>query len=205
MKRTVVIFVAVMAAFAAATGGVVGGEGTSAGRLGDTEAVDDLDEPFKQSVAEKGVLEPLVVTNGKEIISGHRRWLAARDAGLVVEPRHGQVVRFGTSLLDALGRGLRHGVKCVFITFPYFFFLMPVFGAALVGGIGNPYGAMLGALVIGLAENLILGTDFGVLLGLGGLFDVGEVLVPTGYKPAVSFVAIILVLLFRPAGLLGRR
>ena len=49
---------------------------------GDTDDVDDLDETFKQSVAEKGVLEPLVVTNGKEIISGHRRWLAARDAGL---------------------------------------------------------------------------------------------------------------------------
>jgi len=83
--------------------------------------------------------------------------------------------------------------------------LMPVFGAALVGGIGNPYGAMLGALVIGLAENIILGTNFGALLGLGGLFDVGEVLVPTGYKPAVSFIIIILVLLFRPVGLLGRR
>jgi branched-subunit amino acid ABC-type transport system permease component len=83
--------------------------------------------------------------------------------------------------------------------------LMPVFGAALVGGIGNPSGAMLGALVIGLAENIILGTNFGALLGLGGLFDVGEVLVPTGYKPAVSFIIIILVLLFRPVGLLGRR
>lgn len=83
--------------------------------------------------------------------------------------------------------------------------LMPVFGAALVGGIGNPYGAMLGALVIGLAENLVIGADFGVLLGLGGLFDVGEVLVPTGYKPAVSFVIIILVLLLKPTGLLGKR
>ena len=49
---------------------------------GDTDDVDDLDATFKQSVAEKGVLEPLVVTNGKEIVSGHRRWLAARDAGL---------------------------------------------------------------------------------------------------------------------------
>jgi ParB family chromosome partitioning protein len=49
---------------------------------GDTDDVDDLDETFKQSVAEKGVgvLEPLVITNGKKIISGHRRWLAARDA-----------------------------------------------------------------------------------------------------------------------------
>jgi ParB/RepB/Spo0J family partition protein len=49
---------------------------------GDTDDVGDLDETFKESVAEKGVLEPLVITNGKEIISGHRRWLAARDAGL---------------------------------------------------------------------------------------------------------------------------
>ena len=30
--------------------------------------------------------------------------------------------------VDAFGRGLRHGTKCVFITFPFFFFLMPVFG-----------------------------------------------------------------------------
>jgi len=49
---------------------------------GDTDDVADLDATFKESVAEKGVLEPLVVTRGKEIISGHRRWLAARDAGL---------------------------------------------------------------------------------------------------------------------------
>jgi ParB-like chromosome segregation protein Spo0J len=49
---------------------------------GDTDEVDDLDATFKESVAEKGVLEPLVITNGKEIISGHRRWLAAKDAGL---------------------------------------------------------------------------------------------------------------------------
>src|SRR6056297_2404425 len=47
---------------------------------GDTDDVDDLDATFKESVAEKGVLEPLVITNGKEIISGHRRWLAAKDA-----------------------------------------------------------------------------------------------------------------------------
>jgi len=49
---------------------------------GDTDDVDDLDATFKESVAEKGVLEPLVITNGKEIVSGHRRWLAARDADL---------------------------------------------------------------------------------------------------------------------------
>jgi len=49
---------------------------------GDTANVDDLSEPFRESVAEKGVLEPLVITDGKQIISGHRRWLAAKAADL---------------------------------------------------------------------------------------------------------------------------
>jgi len=49
---------------------------------GDTDETGDLDETFRESVAEKGVLEPLVITDGKQIISGHRRWLAAKAAGL---------------------------------------------------------------------------------------------------------------------------
>lgn len=49
---------------------------------GDTANVDDLSEPFRESVAEKGVLEPLVITGGKQIISGHRRWVAAKAADL---------------------------------------------------------------------------------------------------------------------------
>jgi len=53
---------------------------------GDTDDVDDLDATFKESVAEKGVLEPLLITDGKKIISGHRRQLAAIDAGLSSVP-----------------------------------------------------------------------------------------------------------------------
>jgi len=49
---------------------------------GDTETAEDLPETFVESVREKGVLEPLVITNGKQIISGHRRWLAAKHVGL---------------------------------------------------------------------------------------------------------------------------
>jgi phage N-6-adenine-methyltransferase len=45
---------------------------------GDTADADDLDSAFIESVREKGVLEPLVITDGKQIISGHRRWLAAK-------------------------------------------------------------------------------------------------------------------------------
>lgn len=53
---------------------------------GDTDDAGDLDVTFTRSVAEKGVLEPLVITEGKQIISGHRRWLAAQEAELEKVP-----------------------------------------------------------------------------------------------------------------------
>jgi len=83
--------------------------------------------------------------------------------------------------------------------------LIPVFCAAILGGIGNPYGAMLGALTLALSENVILALDLGPLLNLGGLFELGSVQIKTGYKPAVSFIILIIVLLFRPRGILGRK
>ncbi len=83
--------------------------------------------------------------------------------------------------------------------------IIPVFCAAILGGIGNPYGAMLGALTLALAENVVLFVDFGPIFSLGGLFEVGSIEVSTGYKPAISFVILILVLLFRPTGIMGKR
>jgi len=50
---------------------------------GDTN---DLDSTFLESVSEKGVLEPLVITQGKQIVSGHRRWQAAKHAGVDTVP-----------------------------------------------------------------------------------------------------------------------
>ena len=47
---------------------------------GDTDDITDLDDAFIDSIREKGVLEPLVISDGKQIISGHRRWLAAQAA-----------------------------------------------------------------------------------------------------------------------------
>ena len=83
--------------------------------------------------------------------------------------------------------------------------LIPIFCVAILGGIGNPYGAMLGALILALAENVILALDFGYIVRLGGLFKVGSIQINTGYKAAISFVILIIVLLFRPTGILGRK
>lgn len=63
---------------------------------------------------------------------------------------------------------------------------IPIFAAAILGGIGSPYGAMLGSVLVGLAE------EFTILV------------LPSSYKVAVSFAIIALLLLFRPSGLLGQ-
>ncbi len=67
---------------------------------------------------------------------------------------------------------------------------LKAFVAAVLGGIGNIPGAVLGGLLIGLAETLVGG--YGDLIG-----------VPSTYRDAVAFAILILVLLLRPAGLLG--
>ncbi|HEY8488854.1 MAG TPA: branched-chain amino acid ABC transporter permease, partial [Thermaerobacter sp.] len=61
------------------------------------------------------------------------------------------------------------------------------FTAAILGGIGNIPGAMVGGLVLGLAETLAAG------------YVAGE------WKDAVAFFILILILLVRPTGLLGER
>lgn len=53
---------------------------------GDTSDVQSLQDTFVESVAEKGVLEPVVITRDKTLISGHRRWLAAQANGLDTIP-----------------------------------------------------------------------------------------------------------------------
>ena len=65
-------------------------------------------------------------------------------------------------------------------------FALKGFAAAMVGGMGNPLGAVVGGLLIGLLE----------AFGAGYLSST--------YKDAVAFVAILLVLLVMPRGLLGK-
>jgi branched-chain amino acid transport system permease protein len=95
------------------------------------------------------------------------------------------------SLVFAIGSGLA-GVAGILIAWETnlnptmgFFIGMKAFTAAVLGGIGNLRGAVLGAYIIGFAEN------FGVWF------------VPTGYKNAIAFVVLILILLTRPSGIFG--
>ena len=83
--------------------------------------------------------------------------------------------------------------------------IIPVFCATILGGIGNPYGAMLGALTLAFAENSVLALDLAPLINLGGLFNVESIQISTGYKPAISFMILIIVLLFKPTGILRKK
>jgi branched-chain amino acid transport system permease protein len=65
--------------------------------------------------------------------------------------------------------------------------LLPIFAATVLGSIGSPYGAMAGALLIGLAEEL------------------STAVIPSEYKGAVSLMLLVVVLLIRPQGLFGGR
>jgi branched-chain amino acid transport system permease protein len=71
------------------------------------------------------------------------------------------------------------------------------FTAAVLGGIGNVYGAMLGGLVLGLAE--AMATAY--IANIPGMQQLGG----QGWAPVWAFVLLILVLLLRPQGLLGER
>jgi branched-chain amino acid transport system permease protein len=63
---------------------------------------------------------------------------------------------------------------------------LKAFVAAVLGGIGNVPGAMVGGLVIGVVEAFVAGSRFST------------------YRDAIAFVILILILLFRPAGLFGK-
>lgn len=65
--------------------------------------------------------------------------------------------------------------------------ILPLFAAAIVGGTGSIYGAVLGGFIVGLAENLAI------------------MVIPSGYKPAIPFLVILLVLYIRPTGLFGEK
>ena len=102
--------------------------------------------------------------------------------------------------------GILIGMETYILPYMGFAIIIPVFCATILGGIGNPYGAMLGALVLGVAENIGLYINFGKIINLGGILNFNkDLFIPTGYKPAISFVILILVLLIRPRGILGRK
>jgi branched-chain amino acid transport system permease protein len=100
--------------------------------------------------------------------------------------------------------GTLYGLDKSFKPFTYFQLLLPIFAAAIVGGLGSPRGAIAGGFVIAFSEVTITYAFKKVLeyllpeaLEPDGLVQ----LLSTDYKFAVSFAILIIVLLFKPTGL----
>jgi branched-chain amino acid transport system permease protein len=100
--------------------------------------------------------------------------------------------------------GVLYGLDKSFKPFTYFQLLLPIFASAVVGGLGNPLGAIAGGFVVAFSEVTVTYAWKKVLtywlpdsLAPDGLVQ----LMSTDYKFAVSFAILIIVLLFKPTGL----
>ena len=107
------------------------------------------------------------------------------------------------AVLATIG-GALYGLDKSFKPFTYFNNMLPIFAAAIVGGIGNPFGAFLGGYVIAFSEILLTYAYrkfFVYILPENLEPDSLLQLLSTDYKFAVSFSILVIVLLFRPSGI----
>jgi branched-chain amino acid transport system permease protein len=68
-----------------------------------------------------------------------------------------------------------------------FIFLLPLFSASILGGVGSPHGALLGALIVGVSQEL--STEW----------------ISPAYKPTIAFIILFAILLVRPRGIFGAK
>ena len=100
--------------------------------------------------------------------------------------------------------GILYGLDKSYRPFVYFNNMLPIFAAAIVGGIGNPYGAFFGGYVIAFAEIFLTYAykRFFIYLLPESLEPNSMIqLLSTDYKFAISFSILVIVLLFRPSGI----
>ena len=100
--------------------------------------------------------------------------------------------------------GTLYGLDKSFKPFTYFQLLLPIFASAIVGGLGSPLGAIAGGFVIAFSEIMVTYAYkkfVTYLVPEAWAPDTLVQLLSTDYKFAVSFMILLLVLLFRPTGL----
>ena len=121
-----------------------------------------------------------------------------------IDPSRVVMITWIIASILATVAGTLYGLDKSFKPFTYFNNLLPIFAAAIVGGIGNPIGAFFGGFLVAFSEIMITYAYKKVLIYL-----LPESLEPTSlmqllstdYKFAVSFSILVIVLLFRPNGI----
>jgi len=121
-----------------------------------------------------------------------------------IDPKKVVMITWVIAAILATIGGTLYGLDKSFKPFTYFNNMLPIFAAAIVGGIGNPFGAFLGGYVIAFSEILVTYAYrkfFIYILPESLEPDSLLQLLSTDYKFAVSFSILVVVLLFRPSGI----
>ena len=121
-----------------------------------------------------------------------------------IDPKKVVMITWVIAAVLATIGGALYGLDKSFKPFTYFNNMLPIFAAAIVGGIGNPFGAFLGGYVIAFSEILLTYAYrkfFVYILPESMEPDSLVQLLSTDYKFAVSFSILVIVLLFRPSGI----
>ncbi|MGM0914621.1 MAG: branched-chain amino acid ABC transporter permease [Pseudomonadota bacterium] len=201
-----------------------------AGTSGTSLYVDDRKEIFRLALPFEGVRAPIVVTEPQLIlfvltiasVVGLHLFLSRSRLGKAMRamsdnPDLARASGINTNLIVAVTWVIVGGLAAIAgtllsldVTFKpdlSFFLLLPIFAAAIVGGVGHPYGAIAGGFVVGFAETLAV-FNWGVLLrpfrdslpewlaNAGNLAFVG-----TEYKIVVPFFLLVAILVWRPTGI----
>ncbi len=116
----------------------------------------------------------------------------ARVSGINTEQVYGWTWVIGGALVAVAGVLL--GIQAQVTPDMGFSLLLSLFAATILGGIGSPHGALVGALVVGVSRETLIGLDLPYPPGWGA-----------GYKDAVAFLVLIIMLILRPQGLFGVR
>ncbi len=184
-------------------------------RAGDFKRATGLDEglAIKSSQALTVVVAVILVAalfwflNRTRTGKSMRAYSDNEDLALLsgISPKRVVAVTWILSATLATIAGTLYGLDKSFQPFTYFQLLLPMFAAAIVGGVGNPFGAILGGFVIAFSEVMVsyaYKKFFTYLLPENLAPDGLMQLLGTDYKFAVSFVILVIVLLVRPTGLL---
>ena len=121
-----------------------------------------------------------------------------------IDPKKVVMITWVIAAVLATIGGALYGLDKSFKPFTYFNNMLPIFAAAIVGGIGNPFGAFLGGYVIAFSEILLTYAyrKFFVYILPESMEPNSLIqLLSTDYKFAVSFSILVVVLLFRPSGI----
>ncbi len=120
-----------------------------------------------------------------------------RVAGLMgVDSNRVIVMTFAIGAALAVVAGVMWGANYSSVQFAMGFAPgLKAFSAAVLGGIGNIYGAMLGGILLGLIESL----------GAGYIGDLTGNFLGSNYQDIFAFIVLIIVLTLRPSGIMGER